>query len=160
MADIPAFAEANGWKLCHSIAFADVYHPLLQEGNRLSRLDPEGFERHLKSKILANVIHLIYDEIPNNPNAAKFLQGNTIGPTHRHWRRAKFMQRFRLFFRFDSATRVIVYGWLNDENTLRKAGSRTDPYSVFLRRLDRGTPPDDWAALLKDAAKALKTKKS
>jgi toxin YhaV len=160
MHEIPAFAEANGWKLCRAMAFTDVYLPLLQERARLAQVDPERFARHVKSKILANVIHLIYIEIPNNPNAAKFLQGNTLGPEHRNWRRAKFMQRFRLFFRFDSATRVIVYGWLNDENTLRKAGSKSDPYAVFLRRLDRGDPPDDWAGLLADATKAMKKKPS
>ena len=154
----PAFAKAKGWQLCHSKAFADVYYSLRKEGSRLSRADPAGFEHHYKAKILANVIHLIYDEIPSDPNAAKFRQGNTLGPAHRHWRRAKFMQRFRLFFRFDSATRVIVYGWLNDENTLRKAGSKTDPYAVFLRRLDRGDPPDDWFELLRDASGALKVK--
>jgi toxin YhaV len=31
---------------------------------------------------------------------------------------------------------------------LRKAGSRNDPYAVFLRRLEAGDPPDDWAELL------------
>ena len=45
----------------------------------------------------------------------------------------------------------IVYAWVNDENTLRKAGSRTDPYAVFARRLDEGNPPDSWEDLLADA---------
>jgi toxin YhaV len=34
---------------------------------------------------------------------------------------------------------------------LRKAGSRNDPYAVFLRRLEAGVPPDDWAELLATA---------
>ena len=42
-----------------------------------------------------------------------------------------------------------------DETTLRKAGSRTDPYAVFTRRLESGDPPDSWADLIK-AAKPLK----
>ena len=33
------------------------------------------------------------------------------------------MGRFRLFFRFDSASRIAVYAWVNDENTMRKAGA-------------------------------------
>ncbi len=44
-----------------------------------------------------------------------------------------------------------MYAWVNDENTLRKAGARTDPYAVFRRKLDQGIPPDDWATLLAEA---------
>ncbi|MGL5139225.1 MAG: type II toxin-antitoxin system YhaV family toxin, partial [Beijerinckiaceae bacterium] len=92
-------------------------------------------------------------EIPRDPNALTYQLGNTLGPSHRHWRRAKFLQRFRLFFRFDSTARIIIYAWVNDENTLRKAGARNDPYAVFLRRLEAGDPPDDWVELLGDAGR-------
>ena len=67
---------------------------------------------------------------------------------YRHWRRAKFLGRFRLFFRFSSAHKTIVYAWVKDETTLRKAGARTDPYAVFMRRLREGNPPDRWDELL------------
>ena len=70
-----------------------------------------------------------------------------MGTEFRHWRRAKIGRRFRLFFRFDSKTRIIIFAWVNDENTLRASGSKTDPYAVFQRMLERGHPPDDWAAL-------------
>ncbi|WP_456307491.1 type II toxin-antitoxin system YhaV family toxin [Paeniroseomonas aquatica] len=56
--------------------------------------------------------------------------------------------RFRLFFRADSRAKVIVYAWVNDRDTLRKAGAGTDPYAVFARMLGHGNPPDDWPALL------------
>jgi toxin YhaV len=46
---------------------------------------------------------------------------------------------------------VIVYAWVNDENTLRKAGSRTDPYAVFVGRLRAGNPPDNWEDLIQAA---------
>ena len=91
-----------------------------------------------KAKLLRRIVDLIELEIPRDPNAPEYAQGNTLGPSHRHWRRAKFLGRFRLFFRFDSASRIIVYAWVNDENTLRKAGARTDPYAVFRRKLDQG----------------------
>ena len=149
---------AHGWTLYMSKAFTGVYEDLENEVARLQAADPAGWRGHSKAKVFAAVQQLIYEAIPAKPDAAKFLQGNTLGPEHRHWRRAKFMQRFRLFFRFDSATRVIVYGWLNDENTLRKAGSKSDPYAVFMRRLDRGDPPDDWAGLLADAANSVRKK--
>jgi toxin YhaV len=31
---------------------------------------------------------------------------------------------------------------------LRSSGSKSDPYRVFQRMLDRGHPPDDWATLV------------
>lgn len=35
----------------------------------------------------------------------------------RHWFRAKFFQQYRLFFRYHRAQRIIVYAWVNDEQT-------------------------------------------
>ena len=66
--------------------------------------------------------------------------------------RAKFGgQRFRLFFRYDSKAKVIVYAWVNDDDSKRTYGSKTDAYAVFKKMLDKGNPPDDWEALLKVA---------
>ncbi|MBB5716893.1 hypothetical protein FHS94_003765 [Sphingomonas aerophila] len=56
--------------------------------------------------------------------------------------------RFRLFFRYDSRAMVIIFAWVNDETTLRTYGSKSDAYAVFKGMLDKGNPPDDWAALL------------
>ena len=58
--------------------------------------------------------------------------GNTLGPEHRHWRRAKFLGRFRLFFRYSSKDRVIIYAWVNDQNTLLKAGGRRSARFLLL----------------------------
>lgn len=38
------------------------------------------------------------------------------------------------------------------ESTLRKAGSRTDPYEIFNKRLREGNPPDDWDDLFRKAS--------
>jgi toxin YhaV len=46
-----------------------------------------------------------------------------LGLPFRHWRRAKIGRRFGLFFRFDSRSRIIIYAWVNDAQTLRFAGS-------------------------------------
>src|SRR5262249_54437889 len=86
---------------------------------------------------------LILEEIPRDPNAAEFQLGNTMGTAHRHWRRAKFLGRFRLFYRFSSAEKAIIYAWVNDETTLRKSGSQTDPYVMSKKRLQEGNPPDN-----------------
>ena len=58
------------------------------------------------------------------------------------------MTKFRLFFRADSQAKVIVYAWVNDRDTLRKAGASTDPYAVFTKMLASGNPPDRWPELI------------
>lgn len=110
--------------------------------------DPVGYHQRPELKFLRTVRDLVFEEIPANPDAPQFRQGKTLGSAHTHWRRAKFHRRFRLFFRFHSVSRTIVYAWLNDEATLRKAGSRPDPYAVFRRMLERGSPPNDWDELV------------
>jgi toxin YhaV len=148
------FAERHGWKLLRAGAFAEALDALEAEVARLAVERPNDYVSHPKVKLLARIRDLILEEIPRDPNSHIYGLGNTMGVAHRHWRRAKFLQRFRLFFRFDSASHVIIYAWVNDENTLRRAGSRTDPYAVFMRRLDDGDPPDRWEDLLENARNA------
>jgi toxin YhaV len=38
---------------------------------------------------------------------------------------------------------VVIYAWVNDGNTLRKADAATDPYAVFTGMLVGGDPPGD-----------------
>ena len=71
-----------------------------------------------------------------------------MGSAFKHWRRAKIGRRFRLFFRYDSTSKIIIYAWVNDEQSLRSSGSKTDPYVLFSKMLARGNPPDDWSALV------------
>ena len=81
-----------------------------------------------------------------------FRQGDTFGEDRKHWFRAKFGGgRFRLFFRFGSEAKIIVFAWVNDEQTLRTYGSKTDADRVFKTMLDGGNPPDNWEALLAEA---------
>ena len=92
---------------------------------------------------------LVLDRVPRDPLGPQFRQGNTLGPAHRRWFRAKFAaNRFRLFFRANSVSRIVVYAWVNDRDTLRKAGAASDPYAVFAGMLSLGDPPGDWATLL------------
>ncbi len=78
-----------------------------------------------------------------------YRHGGAIAGGHREWYRAKTGNgRFRLFYRFDSRTMIIIYAWLNDDDTLRTYGSRTDAYAVFARMLDDGNPPGTWDELL------------
>lgn len=74
-----------------------------------------------------------------------------MGDEYKHWFRAKFFQRYRLFFRFHRTARVIVLAWVNDDETLRAYESKSDAYRVFARMLDDGNPPHDWDSLLRNA---------
>ena len=138
----------NGWTLLFHPAFQARFDRLIGEVTALKAADPPNWKDHPKAKLLERIRRIVFEEIPTAPEAAEFQQGNTLGETNRRWRRAKFLQRFRLFFRFDSASKVIIIAWINDENTLRKAGAKTDPYTVFARQLARGDPPSDWPDLL------------
>ena len=144
-------APKTSWQLYVHPAFSKPFDALTGEVERLAATDPKGYTEHPKAKLLKRVVDLIETEIPRNPGGAEYALGNTLGPSHRHWRRAKFLGRFRLFFRYSSQARVIIYAWVNDENTLRKAGGRHDPYTVFGALLRKADPPDGWDALMKEA---------
>lgn len=115
--------------------------------------DPKAYRGTAQAKLLAMLVTLIFETIPADPTRPDYRQGDTLGAARKHWFRARFGNgRFRLFFRYDSRTKVIIYAWVNDESTLRTCGSKTDAYRVFKRMLDRRNPPDDWKALLAAAS--------
>lgn len=146
---LQAGLERHGWRLYAHPLFLDQLERLLAAVERVKRSDPEGWHGRADARLLTALRSLLLDHVPRDPLAAEFRQGNTLGRGRRHWFRAKFGgNRFRLFFRADSRARVVVYAWVNDRDTLRKAGAGTDPYAVFARMLGQGHPPDDWPALL------------
>ncbi len=141
--------KINGWTLKFHPVFSEQYKKLIDDVEKLKTKDPEKYGSSPVAKLLANIQKLIYEVIPNNPASDEFQQGNTLGKTRRHWFRAKFNRRFRLFFRFRTTEKIIIYCWVNDENTLRQSGAKTDPYQVFTKMLNKGNPPDSWEELLK-----------
>ena len=141
----------NGWTLLATEAFNRQLASLATEVEALRADDPEGWQKHPKAKFLAGVVDILLNEVPSDPSHKAFRQGSTLGDSYKHWFRVKFLSRFRLFFRWEGKAKVIIYCWLNDETTLRKAGSKTDPYAVFTKRLQSGDPPDDWADLMASA---------
>lgn len=144
----------NGWSLYVWTELGDRWTALRAEATRLRARDPMRYRHHPATKMLAMLGALMLREIPANPDASVYRLGHAFGKRLTHWRRAKFFHRFRLFFRYHSGRRAIVYVWLNDEHTLRKAGSRTDVYAVFAAMLARGEPPDDFDELVR-ASRAL-----
>jgi toxin YhaV len=85
-----------------------------------------------------------FEDIPSDPTRDIYRQGGTLGEEYKHWFRAKFLQQFRLFFRYrqSEGANVIVLAWVNDESTLRAYESANDAYAVFRKMLKRGNPPD------------------
>lgn len=140
----------NGWTLyTHSLLLAQL-EKLTTAVEKARAKDPEGWTGTANAKVLSAVRSLMFETIPSDPTWPEYRQGGTLGATRKHWFRAKFGNgRFRLFFRYDSRSKVIIFAWVNDETTLRAYGSKTDAYAVFKGMLDKGDPPDDWAALLK-----------
>jgi toxin YhaV len=138
----------NGWTLLFWTGFRDRWTAMRDAAREARNADPIGYRHAPDVKFFRSVRDLVFQEIPANPDHPQFRQGKTLGKSHTHWRRAKLHRRFRLFFRFHSASRTIIYAWLNDENTLRKAGSQGDVYTVFHGMLERGAPPADWEALV------------
>lgn len=131
--------------------FEEQLRRLVEQVDALARKDPKGYREQPAAKLLTTIYRHVTEIIPKNPNAAEFRQGNTLGADNRHWFRAKFHERYRLFYRFSSKEKVIVYAWVNDERPLRKSGSKTDPYSVFRSLLESGDPPNTMEQLLKRA---------
>lgn len=142
---------AHGWTLYAHPLFLSQVEALLAQVDALKRKDPEGYARRNPSKRLAAIAKLAFDVIPSDPTRPEYRQGGALGEEHRHWFRAKFFQQYRLFFRFHAAARVIVFAWVNDEDTLRAYESDDDAYRVFRRMLASGHPPGDWNELLAQA---------
>lgn len=141
----------NGWRIFgHSLFLAQV-EELTVQVEMLRRKDPAGYRNRNAAKRLAAIAKLAFEIIPQNPALAEYRLGGALGDSHRHWFRAKFFQQYRLFFRYHSESRVIVYGWVNDETTKRAFNSRSDAYQVFRKMLNSGHPPDDWDSLMKES---------
>jgi len=141
--------EAHGWRLFVHPLFLSQYDRLVHRVEKLASEDPENYRSHPAAKLLATIHHYILDAIPRDPNHAEFRHGNTLGPNNRHWFRAKFHGRYRLFFRFSSEQKIIVYVWVNDEMSPRKSGSKMDPHERFKSMLKAGDPPASFDELLR-----------
>lgn len=143
--------EVEGWGLLFHDAILGQLARLTAATQRAMAADPKGWPRNDNVRVLAAIAKLTLQDISRQPGDPKYRQDETLGEEYRHWFRAKFHQRFRLFFRYDSRARLIVYAWVNDEHTLRKAGVTSDPYRRFRAMLQSGNPPDAWSQLVKTA---------
>jgi toxin YhaV len=140
-----AIPESHGWRLAAHPLFLDQLDRLTAAASREA---PNGPNR----KLLAHVLDLLLERIPRDPGAPSHRHGGALDGAGREWFRGKTgAGRYRLFYRFSSREKLIVYGWLNDAESLRTRGASTDAYAVFARMLRQGNPPSTWHALVEAA---------
>ena len=112
----------NGWTLFAHPIFLDQLDALTAQVEALKRKDPAGYVKKNATKRLAAIARLAFEVIPQDPTRPEYRQG-----------------------------KVIVFAWVNDEDTKRAYESADDAYRVFRRMLDSGRPPSDWGQLLAEA---------
>jgi toxin YhaV len=143
--------EINGWRVLTHPAINEQILKLIEA--TLKAKARGTIQSDPNARILADIVQLMFIDIPGDPAAKKYRQGKTLGSGRKHWFRAKFgRNRFRLFYRYSSTHEAIIYAWVNDSNTLRTYGSKKDAYAVFEGMLDDGHPPNNWDELLKACA--------
>jgi toxin YhaV len=81
---------------------------------RAERHDPAGFDDRAAALLFGELSQILLKSVPADPSRSDYRQGGALGTTHRHWRQANVGRRPGVFFRFDSRSRVIVYGWICD----------------------------------------------
>jgi toxin YhaV len=126
----------HGWTVFAHPLFLAQIEMLAQQVEALRQKDPGGYAKKNASKRLAAIVKLAFDVIQQDPTRPEYRQGTTLGDDHKHWLRAKFFQQYRLFFRYHAASKLIVFAWVNDEDS---------------KMLEGGHPPDEWNQLLAEA---------
>ena len=133
----------KGWDIYFFKIFEKQLLNLKEEVSELKQKDPLSYKNNTKTKFLKRVYEAITTVPSLGPNHPAFFLGKTLGNKHKEWRRVKspLPSRYRLFFRFSTKKSLINYAWLNDANTLRKEGSKTDVYAVFKQKLANNEVP-------------------
>lgn len=139
--------SVNGWTILLHPLFLDQLAAVAGDVQRARQKDPLTFRKKNSAKRLAAILKLAFEDIPQNPANPIYRQGSSLGADYTHWLRAKFFQQYRLFFRYDMRSEVIIYAWVNDDDTKRAYSSKTDAYVVFRGMLVSNNPPNDWVAL-------------
>jgi toxin YhaV len=149
-----ATVEVNGWTIYAHPLFLDQLERMIAAVEKARKKDPKGYKKKRAAKLLAAVLKVAFEDIPSDPTRDTYRQGDTLGDEYKHWFRAKFLQQFRLFFRYQQSetSKVVVLAWVNDESTLRAYESTSDAYLVFRKMLKRGNPPDTWKQRRRESA--------
>jgi toxin YhaV len=138
----------NGWRIfAHPCLLSQIERVGVSVALMLASGDTSDLLRN-RRQFLKALVRVMTEVVPASPGAPEHRLGHSLGPEATHWFRVKFLQQFRLFYRYDSKHKVIVFAWVNDESTLRSYGSKNDAYAVFKKMLDGGNPPSTFEELL------------
>jgi toxin YhaV len=107
----------KGWSIFAHSQFLDTLESLVAQIERLRAKDSKGYAAKNATKRLAAIVKLAFEIIPQDPTRPEYREGATLGDEHKHWFRAKFYQQYRLFFRYHRESRIIIYAWVNNEDT-------------------------------------------
>lgn len=131
-------------KIKYLVKYHELYYQRVRElksrVNELKeQLGPEDFARHETVK-LAVRIREAEKEVEADPGRPEYLLHDELRKFRRYKRG---LGRYRVIFCFSSKPPIIIFLCLNTAETLRKAGSRQDPYERFKAMLRRGEVTHD-----------------
>ncbi|OGS04282.1 MAG: hypothetical protein A3G41_04105 [Elusimicrobia bacterium RIFCSPLOWO2_12_FULL_59_9] len=104
-----------------------------------ARLEPEEFKRHEAVKLAVRIRNAEI-AIAQDPNRPEYLLSDELRKFRRYKRG---LGRYRIIFCFSNHPPIIIFLYLNTEDSLRKEGSRRDPYEQFKYLLRRGRVSHD-----------------
>lgn len=142
--------QRHSWNLLFHDGLIEQLQKLQTASQKAQTQDPQGFESNANVKLFNALAQLMLETVPSDPSRDEYRQGNTMGPAFRHWRRAKLGRRFRLFFRFDSKTRIIIFMAMMEAQTyLAKRQARADlnAFDAVMARTG-GEPPREGDRIL------------
>lgn len=131
-------------KTKYLVRYHELYYQRIQELKARVRelkeqLSPEEFSRHETVK-LAVRIRDAEKEVEDDPSRPEYLLNDELRKFRRYKRG---LGRYRIIFCFSSKPPIIIFLYLNTAETLRKAGSRRDPYEQFKSMFRRGEVSHD-----------------
>lgn len=143
--------DINGWKIYFHSCFLNQITELAQKVVEIAAAKPDEYKSKKETKLLKAIQRVIVERMAADPLSQDNRHGGALGDEYKHWFRISFLSQFRLFYRCSAEHKIIIIGWVNDFDTLRAYGSKTDAYTSFAKRLKAGNPPDDWDKLFGEA---------
>jgi toxin YhaV len=70
--------DVSGWCLFQYPLFENQLRRLMEAAEQLSITQPDVYEQHPTTKLLATIHCLITQNIPRDPNAPKFVSGHAL----------------------------------------------------------------------------------
>lgn len=132
--------KVNNWELLCFHLFRKALLYLAKDVERLKRTQPRRYKLKANFKLFEAVCNCIYNIIPFEEHKEQFALKDDLKGLYRI-KRNLYDDRYRLFFKPEFQKKELIYIWLNDKKTLRKDGSKTDPYKKVSKDVNNGTIP-------------------